>query len=73
MVTLRIDLPDGAANQLRREAALRNEPAEAVAARLLLERLQPSPLEGFDITEDQLAVIQDAVDDVRSDRFRDRR
>jgi len=68
MLSIKIDLPDATADQLRREAALRNESAEHLAARLLSDQLRsPLPAE-FDITDDEIDLIQAEVDAVRESK-----
>ena len=68
MATLTIEITADAERRLREEAARRNASAEVLASRLLVDQLRfPIPAE-FDVQDDVLAVINEAVDSVRAER-----
>ena len=68
MATLTIEISADAERRLREEAARRNASAEVLASKLLADQLRfPIPAE-FDVRDEELAAIQEAVDSVRAER-----
>jgi hypothetical protein len=67
MATLTIDIPAETERRLREEAGRRNSSAETYAASLIVKQLQsPIPAE-FEIGDGEIAAIQEAVREVRSE------
>lgn len=65
MATLTIDIPADAERRLREEAGRRNASVETYAASLLVNQLQPRLPAEFDIGDEEIAAIQEAVREVR--------
>jgi hypothetical protein len=63
--TLTINIPADADRRLREEAGRRNSSAEAYAASLIVSQLQSGLPAEFEITDDEIAAIRDAVREVR--------
>jgi len=72
MASLTIEIPADAEQRLREEAARRNDSAEALAARLLIDQLRLAQLPAeFDMNDQEIAVIRTAVDEVRAGHLGD--
>src|SRR5688572_27596731 len=65
MATLTIDLPADAERRLREEAGRRNASVEDYAARLIVNQLDSRAPAEFEIGDDEVAAIQQAVREVR--------
>jgi hypothetical protein len=66
MVAINVQLPADVETKLRDEALRRNLSIEDAAARLLIEHLRLPPTGELDTDEDEILIIQRAVDEVRS-------
>jgi molybdopterin converting factor small subunit len=66
MATLLIDIPPDAERRLREEAGRRNATVESYAASLIVNQLEQRLPAEFEIGDEEIAVIQDAVREVRS-------
>ena len=65
MATLTIDIPADAERTLREQASRRNASVESYAASLIVSQLQPRLPAEFEIGDEEIAAIQDAVREVR--------
>jgi hypothetical protein len=66
MATLTIEISTEDEKRLREEALRHNASVESFAAKLLADQLRhPLPAE-FDVTDDEIAIIHDAIDQVRA-------
>jgi len=65
MATLTIDLPADTERRLREEAGRRNASVEAYAASLIVNQLRPGRPAEFEIGDEEITAIQEAVREVR--------
>jgi hypothetical protein len=65
MATLTTEIPADAERRLREEAERRSATVEVYVASLIVNQLEPRLPGEFDIGDDEIAVIQEAVREVR--------
>jgi hypothetical protein len=65
MATLTIDLPADAERRLREQAQRRNASVEAYAASLIVNQLDAKAPAEFEIGDEEIAAVQQAVREVR--------
>jgi hypothetical protein len=65
MATLTIDLPAETERRLREEAGRRNASVEAYAASLIVNQLRPGRPAEFEIGDEEVAAIEQAVREAR--------